>query len=227
MTYSFDVIKNRSFFFVTLLSIVLLPLVVLGVLCEPEWEAYLPGMLYRNWLVPIALFALLLILTIYNKQFLFWGRMNIVLDNEKQHVEINGKEYQLQELDFYEFQPGNILVTGSERDIISLKFKGKEKLTILPCKSSESISDYDAFVKNIQSMADKNFDEDKERLTNKALKYTMAVMLVLANLTFLYFLLINGKAAFKIVPGLLVAYGIFLPLMFRKKRKRQATSSAF
>ena len=197
----------------------LFPFFVLGLLFTPAIWPYIPEVLKQNYWLPVMLLLVVPFIIIRYKKELFWKITEISIDKSLGEISIDGKSYLLKDLEYYELHNGSIMTSGDGREVIFLKFRNRKKVIIMPCRTSGNIADYDSFFPDFLKTCDEVFSENKERGYSKAFKYSLIAILIVVNFLFIYFLIDRGKAAFRMVPGLLGAYAVFLPIIFKPKRK--------
>lgn len=210
----------------SIIGVVLVPLLLLALLNAPALKAYIPDFLYRDFLLPLALLVLAPIYLIYNKKHLFWKNVCVILDKAKTEITIDGEQYSLDDLEYYELKEGTLLTSGVGRHFLILKFKHSKKVEIVPYRTSDRITNYDAFAEHFLGFVERHYEEGLEKPENKTLKHIAIALLVIANVSFFILLFLYGKVAAKIIPAMITVYGVCLPLIFKTKRTvRRSISS--
>lgn len=223
MTYTFDILKSRTAAGLSMLGVVLVPFFIMALLFAPALTEYIPDFLYRNILLPLFILVLAPVYLIYNKRQIFWKNVDVVLNKVKAELTINGKQYSFDNLEYYELKEGTLLTSDVGRHFLILKFKHYEKTELIPCRTSDRIMNYDAFLTHFLAFVDKYFEEDMEKTENKAVRQVAVALLVIAHFSFFALLFLYGSNAVKIIPAMLVVYGVCLPIIFKRKgtsRKR-------
>ncbi|TPE45274.1 hypothetical protein [Pontibacter mangrovi] len=203
MKYTFDVLRSRTVVVLSSIAVMLAPFFLMGLLYTPALRAHIPDFLYRDPLLPLATLVIAPIFLIYNRKYLFWETTDVALDKVTARLTVDGKQHRFNDLTYYELVEGSLLTSGIGRHFLILKFKDSKKIDIVPCRTSESIANYDAFAAHFLSFVDQYFEEDKEKLENKTLKRVAVALLVVANVSFIVLLILYGRAAAKMIPATL------------------------
>ena len=223
MKYNFDILKSRTAAGLSMIGVILVPMFLMALLFAPALSEYIPDLLYRNILLPLTILVLAPFYLIYNKKQLYWKNVDVVLDKVKAELTIDGKQYAFEDLEYYELQEGSLLTSDVGRHFLILKFRNCEKTELVPCRTSDRIMNYDAFLTHFLAFADSYFEEDKEKTENKVVRQVAVALLVIAHFSFFVLLFLYGLNAAKIIPAMLVVYGVCLPIIFKKRgtsRKR-------
>jgi hypothetical protein len=226
MKYNFDVLKSRTAAGLSMIGVVLVPMFLMAILFAPALSEYIPDFLYKNILLPLIILVLAPVYLIYNKKQLFWKNVDVILDKVNAELTIDGKQYSFDDLEYYELKEGSLLTSDVGRHFLILKFKHCQKTELVPCRTSDRIMNYDAFLTHFLAFIDMYFEEDKEKTENRVLRQVAVALLVIAHISFFALLFLYGLNASKIIPAILVVYGVCLPIIFKRKgTNRKRTNS--
>lgn len=184
MTYSFDAIKNNLHLGILSLSAPLVFIALLLISHTNSLAIYLPHFFIRSFMIPIIILIAMIVLIVWNKKKLFWTR--IVIEINAESLIINSKQFDFNELEYFEYRPGPILTTGG-RSVLIIKFKEAKKVRIIPCRSTPYIENYDRFKTDFDQIIETLNLQKKKKSLSKAGRIVLISICALIPVVFIFY----------------------------------------
>ncbi|WP_207422964.1 hypothetical protein [Desertivirga brevis] len=209
MKYSFETIKGNLLLFFVILLVPTLFFSILIISFDRSLKSELPEFMRESFVFPMAVSVLTAIIIALAKKNLFWRKMAIEIDLESKQITINGEANFFNDLEYFEFRPGSAITTGMSRSVLFLKFKKRETVMIMPCKSSDRIGDYDRFVKDFNEILASLQLHPRNKTISKAGKVVISIICLIAIAACIFLGIDKGaKAVARVLPSVMVLIAI-------------------